>query len=264
MRFLLVLAALAPLAAADLRLTLRSRVEAFKGSGVWEQVRVTRTLPTTRTGILICDMWDNHWCTAAARRVDVLAQKMAPLVDQARDAGLQIIHAPSDTMAFYADTPHRKRILSLPLIQPRLNLSLPDLPLPIDDAGGGCDTSADKSYKAWTRQHPAIRIAGNDVVSDKGLEVYSLLEEKGIRNLLVMGVHTNMCVLNRTFAIKQMTRWGVPTILVRDLTDSMYDPQDRPFVTHDQGTELVIEHIEKHWAPTVLSEDLRRALKEAK
>ena len=71
-----------------------------------------------------------------------------------------------------------------------------------------------------------------------------------------MGVHTNMCVLHRTFAIKQMTRWGIRCILVRDLTDSMYDPKKPPMVSHDQGTELVVQYIEKYWAPSILSKDL--------
>ena len=75
-----------------------------------------------------------------------------------------------------------------------------------------------------------------------------------------MGVHTNMCVLNRSFAIKQMTDWGVPCVLVRDLTDAMYNPADEPHVSHEQGTELVIEHIEKYWAPTVSSQELLTAL----
>ena len=70
-----------------------------------------------------------------------------------------------------------------------------------------------------------------------------------------------MCVLNRGFAIKQMSKWGVRCILIRDLTDAMYNPLRSPFVTHAQGTELVIEHIEKYWAPTVTSDDLVRALK---
>jgi hypothetical protein len=70
--------------------------------------------------------------------------------------------------------------------------------------------------------------------------------------------------LNRSFAIKQMSKWGVRCTLVRDLTDSMYNPNDRPFVAHDRGTELVIEHIEKYWAPTVLSSELVNALAEAK
>jgi hypothetical protein len=69
-----------------------------------------------------------------------------------------------------------------------------------------------------------------------------------------------MCVLKRSFAIRQMTKWGIRCILIRDLTDSMYNPARRPFVSHDEGTQLVIEHIEKYWAPTVSSDDLVRAL----
>jgi nicotinamidase-related amidase len=257
-----VLSLLLPLAApaADLVLPLRTRVETFKGSGVWDEVWIERRLPVHQTGILICDMWDDHWCKGAAERVNGLAQKMAPLIDLARDKGVQIIHSPSDVMSFYADSPHRQRILRIPRVQPPADRSLTDPPLPIDDSDGGCDTP-DKFYKAWTRQHPALRIAGNDVISDQGIEVYSLLREKGIENLLVMGVHTNMCVLKRTFAIRQMTRWGVKAVLVRDLTDAMYDPQDRPHVTHDRGTALVVEHIEKYWCPSVLSEEVRRALR---
>jgi hypothetical protein len=45
-------------------------------------------------------------------------------------------------------------------------------------------------------------------------------------------------------------------VLVRDLTDAMYNPACRPFVPHEAGTELVIEHIEKYWCPSVLSADL--------
>jgi hypothetical protein len=70
-----------------------------------------------------------------------------------------------------------------------------------------------------------------------------------------------MCILNRTFAIKRMTNLGVRCVLVRDLTDAMYDPKASPFVSHEEGTALVIGHIEKYWCPTVLSADLLRALR---
>jgi hypothetical protein len=49
--------------------------------------------------------------------------------------------------------------------------------------------------------------------------------------------------------------------LVRDLTDAMYNPASRPFVSHAAGTELVIEYIEKYWAPTTTSAALTPALK---
>ena len=63
---------------ANLELTLRSRVEPFKGSGEWQEVQIKQTLPVHQTAILICDMWDKHWCAGATQRVDALAPKMAP------------------------------------------------------------------------------------------------------------------------------------------------------------------------------------------
>jgi nicotinamidase-related amidase len=249
-----------------LDLPMRSRVEVFRGSGDWAEVSVRKQLPVGKTALILCDLWDNHWCKAAADRTAILAAKAAPVVDLARDAGMLVIHAPSSTLEFYKDYPQRKRIFDIPRAEPPTALTLTDPPLPIDDSDGGCDTQNNPlpvNYAAWKRQHPAIRIAGNDLISDNGREVYSALKHHGIENLIVAGVHANMCVLNRTFAIRQMTKWGVRCLLVRDLTDAMYNPMRRPFVTHERGTELVIEHIEKYWAPTVSSADLVRALKAA-
>jgi nicotinamidase-related amidase len=258
LRCLLLAFALRPAGAADMTVDLRSRVEAFKGSGDWRAVSLQQTLPAEKTAILICDMWDKHWCKGATERVGALAAKMAPFLETARKRGIQIIHAPSETMPFYQDTPQRKRMLTVGKIEPPTPLSLPDPPLPIDDKGGGCDTQ-DQFYKAWTREHPSLRIDASDVISDNGAEIYSFLRERGIHTLLVMGVHTNMCVLNRTFAIKRMTALGIHCILVRDLTDAMYNPQDPPHVSHNAGTRLVIEYIEKFWAPTTTSAELLRA-----
>ena len=36
----------------------------------------------------------------------------------------------------------------------------------------------------------------------------------------------------------------------------MYDPRDKPYVSHARGTELVIEHTERYWCPTIISRDL--------
>jgi nicotinamidase-related amidase len=250
--------AFAPLSAADIPVDLRSRVEAFKGTGEWHEVRLQKTLPARTTAIVICDMWDKHWCAGATGRVNALVQKMDPFLDAARKQGIQIIHAPSETMSFYQDAPQRKLMLALPKLDLPVPLPLADPPLPIDDKGGGCDTP-DQFYKAWTREHPGLHVDAADVISDSGTEIYSFLRQRGIVNLLFMGVHTNMCVLNRTFAIKKMTSLGFRCILVRDLTDAMYNPQDAPHVSHDAGTQLVIEHIEKFWCPTTTSADLLRA-----
>jgi nicotinamidase-related amidase len=242
-----------------LTLTLRSRVQTFKGTDDWDEVHVRRELADKETALVICDMWDRHWCDMATKRCDALAKKAAPVVAALRKRGVTIVHCPSDCMAYYKDAEQRKAMLAIPKATPPRQRVIADAPLPIDDSDGGCDDEKPKkSYRAWTRQHPVLAVAEGDFVSDNGQEVYNLLAKRGIRNLLVMGVHTNMCVLNRSFAIKQMTRWGVRCVLIRDLTDTMYNPKKRPFVPHERGTELVVEHIEKYWCPSVLSTDLTR------
>jgi nicotinamidase-related amidase len=240
-----------------LELHLRTRVQPFKGSDEWSETSLHRLIAPRETAIIICDMWDDHWCKSAAKRCAAMTEKMEPMLKGARAQGVTIIHAPSDCMDFYKDAPQRKKMLALPKAELPKPLELPDPPLPIDDKDGGCDDNPKPAFsKAWTRQHPALTIADEDYISDKGPEIYALLKQKKINTVFICGVHTNMCVLHRTFAIKQMTRWGVRCILIRDLTDSMYNPKAKPFVSHDEGTQLVIEHIEKHWCPSVLAKDL--------
>jgi hypothetical protein len=113
---------------------------------------------------------------------------------------------------------------------------------------------------APAREHQALDVIAFDGVSDNGQEIYNFCKQEGINNVALMGVHTNICILNRSFGIRQMTRLGFQVVLVRDLTDTMYDPRTRPFVSHARGTELVIEHIESRWCPSILSDDLTRVI----
>jgi nicotinamidase-related amidase len=259
-RTLLALPALPLLAQSPGQLKVRRRIEAFKGAGAWRAVEFYEPIDPARTALILCDVWDRHWCQGATLRVNDLVKKMAPVVNAARGRGILIIHAPSDTMDFYRDSPQRAAAAAAPKAEPPPPLDVAAPPLPIDDSSGGCDTPGEKTFRAWTREHPGIPITGGDLITDRGDEVYAALKAHGINHLLIAGVHTNMCILNRSFAIKQMTRWGVPCILLRDLTDAMYDPRDRPYVSHEQGTQLVIEHIEKYWCPTALSADLLAAI----
>jgi hypothetical protein len=73
---------------------------------------------------------------------------------------------------------------------------------------------------------------------------------------MLTGVHTNMCVLGRSFGIRQMVMIGMNVVLVRDLTDGLYDPRKPPHVSHDAGVGLLVGHIEKYWCPTITSSDL--------
>jgi len=242
-----------------LRLNLRSQKLVVDECGYnrWQVVTAERAVSARRTAIIICDMWDNHWSRAAVAREAALVPRMDEVVKAARARGVKIIHAPSETMEFYAEHPARKRMLAIPQVEPPADLPHDDPPLPVDDSDGGSDTGEASWHTAWTRQHPGIEIADEDVISDDGREVYSFLRHAGVEQALIMGVHTGMCILGRSFAIKQMARWGVSIALVRDLTDALYNPARSPYVSHEEGMELIIGYIEKFWCPTIESGELR-------
>jgi type 1 glutamine amidotransferase len=85
-----------------------------------------------------------------------------------------------------------------------------------------------------------------------------LFVKKGIKNVILAGVHTNMCVIGRSFGLRNMKRIGMNVVLMRDMTDTMYDPASEPRVSHFTGNSLMNEYIEKYVCPTMVSSDLTR------
>jgi len=243
----------------QLHLHLRSHLldRNAQGWAIWREVIAERTVDAERTAILVCDMWDNHWSRGAVERVVAMLPRMEAVLSGARGMGVHIVHAPSETMDFYTEHPARQRILSLPPVPPPPDREMADPPLPVDVSDSGSDTGELEMHRAWTRQHPGLTIDGErDVISDNGREIYSYLRHQAIEQVLILGVHTNMCILRRSFAIKQMVKWGQPIALVRDLTDTMYNPAQLPYVSHDAGTQLVIGYIERFWCPTIASQEI--------
>jgi nicotinamidase-related amidase len=248
-----------------LRFTARSQPE--KGGKF-----VTNNRPVEwdakETAVLIIDMWDKHWCDGATRRSTEFAPRINQLAKTIREKGGLVVHAPSDCMKFYEGTPQRELAKSASKAAPPtplkgwryLDLTC-EAKLPIDDSDGGCDCQPqcaqpkNKQYP-WKQQNPLIEIAPGDAVSQDGQELFNLYKQRGVKRVIVCGVHLNMCVLGRTFAIRQLTEWGFDVVLVRDLTDTMYNPRMAPNVPHEKGTELVISHVEKYWCPTTTSEQL--------
>jgi nicotinamidase-related amidase len=247
-----------------LHLALRYRAKADPADDAYLVKNESAVWDPYRTAIIICDMWNQHWCAGATRRVVEMAPTMDATVEKAREAGVFIIHCPSDCMDYYAGAPQRKRAQKAPAAPTPAEIdgwyglnSAKEPPLPIDDSDGGCDDDPQcPQHGPWTHQIDVIRIAPEDAITDSGSETYNMLQERGIENIMVMGVHTNMCVLGRPFSIRRLVTLGKHVVLVRDLTDTMYNSRRAPFVPHCQGTHLVVEHIEKHWCPTITSDQI--------
>ncbi len=239
-----------------------------------------RRWKAARTAFIVCDMWDYHHSVNAVRRLREFAPRLDAVLAEARDRGATIIHSPSDCMAFYADHPARVRALAIAKTS-----SAPEgvadwchrIPeeekatYPIDQSNGGEDDDLQEHAQwaaylksigrnpgtPWKRQTDLLSIdAESDFVCAEGDVVWNVLDSRGIDHVVLVGVHTNMCVLGRPFGLRQMKRGGKDVILMRDMTDVMYEPNSWPYVSHFTGIDLVIEHIERFVCPTVTSDQV--------
>jgi nicotinamidase-related amidase len=244
-----------------LKFNVQKRV-AFNGND-YKIIKEKQEWDPAKTAIIICDMWDHHWCKGASARVAEMAPHMNKVLNIARKKGMLIVHSPSDCMKYYTDYPQRKAALQYSRQDDKYEDGTNQLPSeknavwPIDQSNGGCnDTPRCEEGNPWTKETDLLEIKQNDVISDSGPELVRMFKDKGINRVILMGVHTNMCVIARPFGLRNMSNYGMNVALMRDLTDAMYDSRQSPFVNHFQGLGLMVEYIEKYIAPTVLSTDL--------
>jgi type 1 glutamine amidotransferase/nicotinamidase-related amidase len=250
----------------DITVPLRKRKQATDGSGdAWSESVEQVMLPVDVSAIVVADMTDTHWCPSAATRMNALAEKVNALVSIARDAGMLIVHVPADTSGFYDAHPARRRIEQIagmtieggyPVFPLRSKeVDLPPMPIANSSCPGG-----GTPYAAWTRQHPAIAIHDTDIISGLGRQLYSYLAGNGIDTLFYVGVHANTTLIDKSYGMRQMSKWDMNCVLIRDFTDIMFDPGQAPEIPHETALNMVIEHLEKHLVSTIMSEELAAAL----
>lgn len=277
---ILMISLVDPVQADDFALTLRSQTLQAGSASEFQRTEKAANWKPSETAIIVCDVWDRHHCLNAVRRMTEFLPRMDALLKEARSRGAVIIHSPSDCMPAYEGHPARVRAMQVP-VSPVLPAEAAywcsQIPAeeqalyPIDQSDGGedDDPSEHKEWAAklaaegrnpglpWKAQNEAITIdSEKDYLSDRGDEVFNILESLGIRNVILVGVHTNMCVLGRPFGLRQMVRSGRNVVLARDLTDCMYNPARWPYVDHFTGNDLIVSHVERFVCPTITSDQI--------
>jgi nicotinamidase-related amidase len=257
----------------------RTTIPQAQQSSQFQRTLSEVTWDPQRTAVIVCDVWDYHHCKNAVKRLDQMLPRMESVLEKTRRAGSVIIHAPSDCMPYYSNHPARDRVASIPLENLpnqiaswncRLEKELSSL-YPLDQSDGGEDDQPEE-HKAWAgkltalgrnpnlpwkAQNPALSIdATKDYISDRGDEVWAILKHHRIQHVIMIGVHTNMCVLGRPFGLRQLKNNGMDVVLVRDLTDCMYNPKRWPYVDHYSGNDLMISYIEQTVCPTISSDQI--------
>ncbi|HXT60479.1 MAG TPA: isochorismatase family protein [Pirellulales bacterium] len=250
-------------AAEPLRLHLRGRAPVTANGDQFQVAASEVEWDPAKTAIIVCDMWNQHWCRGATERVAEMAPRMNEVLKAARSRGVLVIHCPSDTMKFYQDAPQRRLARQAPPVElkPLAAGWCPlgggqEPPLPFDNSKDRCDCTPQCPHgHPWKRQIDALEIADEDAITDNAEAIY-LMRQRGIDRVIVMGVHANICVLRRPFAVRQLLAQGQQVVVMRDLTDSMHDSASPPAgLDHFRATERIVEHIEKYWCPTITSQD---------
>ena len=114
----------------------------------------------------------------------------------------------------YANTPYRQRMQQAPAAETPVPIGLVrsrsrgGAALPIDTHSPVRRSRRRRRRSDATSSTPAINIIGFDGISDNGQEIYNFCHHLGIKNIVLMGVHTNMCVLGRPFGIRQQYDWA--------------------------------------------------------
>jgi nicotinamidase-related amidase len=241
-------------AAREIELTLQTR-DAETG-----RIVVTREkVDSAHVGVIAVDVWNYHWCKTATMRVDAIVPRINQALESARSLGMTVMLCPSDVVENYAGYPQREAVFMLPKVTVPSVMTVTCPPVP--DAGGcACGQERCAVNYGWDGMHPALRIGPNDWMPDTQAEVYALCQKQGITHLIYVGFHTQVCLLGKSMGLRAMKSAGLKCVLARDMTDAHpgYDPA-REF-TPDLNTSQVVEHFEKHLAPTIHFERELQAL----
>ena len=233
------------LRATELELTLQTRDPA-----TGQIIHTSEKVDPKHVGVIAVDVWNFHWCKTATMRVDAIVPRMNKALEAARALGMTVMLCPSDVVDNYVGYPQREVVLALPKVAVPTVMEVTCPPVP--DAGGcACGRERCAVNYGWDGMHPALNLGANDLMPDTQAEVYAICQKFGLTHLIYVGFHTQVCLLGKPMGLKAMKAAGLRCVLARDMTDAHpgYDPA-RQF-TPDLNTEQVVEHFEKHLAPTI-------------
>ncbi len=220
------------------------------------------SIPLSQAAVVLIDVWDRHYLLDTQARTEaIIKDRLAPLLDACREAGLLVIHAPSSVVA--QQHPNWKPR------QPVAPVSRPpsDWPPPAFRSKSG-------EFRAYARpaeprepelvelrsrlqMHALAQPVGDEPVIGTGDELHSLCREKGILFLLFAGFNTNACILMRDYGTLAMSQRGYEVVLIRDCTTGMESRDSHPQLAQTNGAILLLEMFGQY---SITSEEIIRGL----
>jgi nicotinamidase-related amidase len=209
-------------------------------------------LNPSKTAIVVIDMWNYHWCMTVSERVSAMVPRMNAVLNVARQQGIQVIWNPSDVVTMYAGYPQYERAVAVN--HQAVPNKRKDISVKFTARVGSCMCGSGLPCKVnygWDGMNPDLVIGENDLFSSSDSEIYSLLNERGITDIIYMGVHTNMCVFGKPGALSKMWKAGFRCLLARDLNDAFTNYNHATGYTPDNGTTEINENLQKGGVPCI-------------
>lgn len=204
------------------------------------------SIPVSQAALVLVDVWQRHYIKDTEARAEVIINNnLVPLIAACRQAGLQLIHAPSPPVAKL----HPNWVKLVPASE--MN-SKHDTwpPAAFRNLSGPYQSyNRPKEPREAERQslppltfHPKIVPVGKEAVIATGEELHRYCKQKGILFLLYAGFNTNACIITRDYGMLQMSNdRGYQTILIRDCTTGMESRYTHASLSQTEGAILFFE-----------------------
>jgi len=211
----------------------------------------SREVAPSETAVVVYDVWDAHWCGPASERASLLAGRVDAALRRWRRRGIGLVAmAPNGVAPAAAAGPARQRALRCSVdaaangdvgngtgsalhLAPPLDASRWVPPVASDPLHTCEAPGMAPARRVWLRQHPSIVVEASDrspdVWTTDRAELACLLRRRGIRRVLLVGVHANLCMLwihplSLAWLLANQAPLGLTSLaVVSDLSDSISD-----------------------------------------
>ncbi len=232
----------------------------------FERAFLDWALKSEEIALVMVDCWNIHpVVTHLQRGEEICTERIAPLAQACRDAGIAVIHAPSPGQAkLYPQWTKYATDAELFGAQSEA----PDWP-PAEFRSREGDyaqfaKTPEPQLQRWLDEEldkraiiDCLAPQADDFVVATGDQLHRLCRHNGILHLLYCGFAANMCVPGRDYGMRAMNTRGYNLVLVRDCTSAIEAQSTYPEMALTEASILEVEMLTGF---TATSDDLLAAI----
>ncbi|MEA1950882.1 MAG: hypothetical protein U9N87_05825, partial [Planctomycetota bacterium] len=227
-----------------------------------EALQQTVDFDPTKTAVVVIDMWDSHYDDVFLSRAPNVIPRMNQTMEVCRDLGMQVVWAPAGCIPYYENPANegyaqRQAMTAIPYHAMPSPKQFNPPAAPYYAKSQNMTPPGVTNIPVWpakTKQDGDLTIAANDLIvdADNAQELWNLVADRNIEQLIFAGHATNWCLTTRAVGMINMNRYmDTKLIFIRDLTEAFscngynWETQQIDWSTSpDTGTAESVQHNE--------------------